>query len=232
MRVLHNDVIRSIPVAERREFVTDLQPLTLITSQTLSVDDEPLRTVYFPAGSVVAALYVSQGMVIDAFGVGREGVLGAHAILNANELRFDLVCRVGGPAFGMSADAFASHVQRSGALRRRLTLYASATLVFQTRSATCNAIHSIAQRCARWLLTLKDRVGAHEFELTHQTLAHILGVHRPSVSLALGRLQGLGMITYSLGYVAIENERELKTEACECYELLVRDTKRIYASSR
>ena len=57
------------------------------------------------------------------------------------------------------------------------------------RSAACNALHSADERCARWLLTTRDRTGRNEFPLTQEFLAAMLGVRRATATLSIGALR-------------------------------------------
>jgi CRP-like cAMP-binding protein len=63
------------------------------------------------------------------------------------------------------------------------------------RSVACNRLHSMDQRCARWLLMTHDRVaGASSFDLTKAFLSYMLGVRREGVSGASHALQKSGII--------------------------------------
>jgi CRP-like cAMP-binding protein len=95
------------------------------------------------------------------------------------------------------------------------------------RTAGCNRVHPVDERCARWLLMTADRVGANEFPLTQEFLAAMLGVRRPSVSTAAGILQQAGFITYRWGQIKIVDREGLEQAACEDYRL----TKQIYDRS-
>ncbi|HEY8745842.1 MAG TPA: helix-turn-helix domain-containing protein, partial [Chloroflexota bacterium] len=82
----------------------------------------------------------------------------------------------------------------------------------------CNCHHSVEQRLARWLLMIHDRAYADRFPITHEAVSHMLGVSRPSVSLASARLQEAGLIHCSRGLVTIADPHRLATTSCECYQ--------------
>ena len=85
------------------------------------------------------------------------------------------------------------------------------------QSVACNRLHSVEQRCARWLLMTHDRVGRKDFTLTQEFLAYMLGVRRPGVTVAAGALQRAGVIHYTRGRIRVLDRRGLETAACECY---------------
>src|ERR1700737_4872588 len=88
-----------------------------------------------------------------------------------------------------------------------------------TRTAGCNRLHSVEERCARWLLMGRERVGRDTFPLTHEGLASLLGVRRASVTEAAGVLQGQGIIEYHRGSITILDPQRLEAAACEDYRL-------------
>ncbi len=65
-----------------------------------------------------------------------------------------------------------------------------------------------------------DRAGSDTFGLTHQFLAEMLGIHRPSVTLVARALQKAGLIRYSRGTIAIVDRKGLEKAACECYAIV------------
>lgn len=81
----------------------------------------------------------------------------------------------------------------------------------------CNALHPVGERCARWLLMTHDRVGQQDFHLTHEFLAQMLGVGRPTVTLAAGLLQTAGLIRYHRGHIQVLDRERLEEASCECY---------------
>jgi CRP-like cAMP-binding protein len=87
-------------------------------------------------------------------------------------------------------------------------------------TAACNAVHHLNQRCARWLLQTHDRVDDDTFGLTQEYLGVMLGVQRPSVSIAQRTLQEAGCITFRRGFITVVDREGLEAAACPCYELI------------
>jgi Mn-dependent DtxR family transcriptional regulator len=78
-------------------------------------------------------------------------------------------------------------------------------------------MHQVRERCARWLLMTHDRMHEQDFTLSHEFLAVMLGVRRPTVSIAAAALQEAGLIRYTHGRVMVRNRAGLKMASCECY---------------
>jgi len=58
--------------------------------------------------------------------------------------------------------------------------------------------------------------------LTQEIISHLLGVRREGVTVAAGRLQDAGIISYVRGHIRILDRRKLEAGSCECYAV-VRD---------
>ena len=61
-------------------------------------------------------------------------------------------------------------------------------------SVACNGAHSVKQRLARWLLTMRDRSDDDTLQITQCLLAEMLGVQRPTVTNAARELERAGLI--------------------------------------
>ena len=101
-----------------------------------------------------------------------------------------------------------------------LLRYTNALLAMVSQTAACNRGHPVEQRLARWLLMSRDRVENDSFVLTQEFLATMLGVQRPSVSVAGAALQRAGLVTYSRGKITIVDGAGLEDASCECYEVV------------
>jgi CRP-like cAMP-binding protein len=108
-------------------------------------------------------------------------------------------------------------MDRRGAFHTVVTRYTHALLAFIMQSTACNAVHSVEQRLARWLLLAQDRVGTREFPLTQEFVAMMLGATRPTVTVVAGTLQKAGLIKYQRGHVIVMDRQGLEDASCECY---------------
>jgi CRP-like cAMP-binding protein len=226
-----NLLIRALPHRERISFTADLLQTHLRTLDVLAGADNRSARVHFSTGAVVSLICISNGSAVDVRGIGIEGMLGAEALRATENGRYKLVCQIGGSILSMPMATFARHYEQHVGLRRIIAQYSTSVVANVTQSVACNGLHSIAQRCARWLLTTGDRVGSNEFDLTHELLARMLGVRRAGVSVAVHRLQRIGIIQYRLGKVQLISRARLEIESCECYRFTANETRRIFRLS-
>ena len=87
-------------------------------------------------------------------------------------------------------------------------------------SVACNGAHSLKQRLARWLLMMRDRSDDDALPVTQHLLAEMLGVQRPTISIAAGELEQTGLIERARRRVTILDRQGLMGASCECYELV------------
>jgi CRP-like cAMP-binding protein len=118
-------------------------------------------------------------------------------------------------------------MQESPALRRLLSRYALALFDQAAQSVACNRLHSLEERCARWLLMTHDRVRSDVMPLKQTFLAEMLGVHRPAVTVAAGALQRAGMITYARGKMRVLDRAALEGASCDCYGIIKRSMEQL-----
>ena len=100
---------------------------------------------------------------------------------------------------------------------RVMQCYAQVVMYQMAQTVACNRLHSVAQRCARWLLMTHDRAPGDSFPLTQEFLAAMLGVRRAGVTVAEGKLRRAGLINFTRGQVTVVDRAGLEAAACECY---------------
>jgi hypothetical protein len=129
----------------------------------------------------------------------------------------------------IDVDHFRRAVAQSAAFRHLVGRYAQVVIAQMMQSAACNALHQVHHRCARWLLMTHDRMHELDFHLSHEFLAVMLGVQRPTVSVVANTLQQAGLIRYSHGRVTIRDRKGLEAASCECYAIIRNHFNRLHA---
>jgi CRP-like cAMP-binding protein len=151
---------------------------------------------------------------------GREGAVGAAAVLGDPTSPFEVLVQVAGDGVRIDIDAFRTAARPGGALHRLLARYQAASFTQMAQSVACNGLHTVRQRCCRWLLMTRDRMGADEFDLTHEFLGTMLGVRRASVTDVLHPLQAAGLVGHSRGRLTVLDRSRLEAAACDCYQFV------------
>ena len=112
-------------------------------------------------------------------------------------------------------------------LDRIMRRYALASYLQAAQNAACFGLHSLDERCARWMLTVHDCVGSTPFPLTHQYLASCLGVRRAGATVTLSLLRDAGAVEYTRGRISIVNRAPLEERTCACYGIVRRQFERL-----
>jgi len=213
-----NLLIASMPSSLRSRLEHDLTEVHLRTHQVILEAGASGREVYFPTSCVLSLVsQVADGQSVATAVIGREGVVGLSLFANTPNLR--AIVQVDGSALRMNADAFIHHLDEPE-FRNAIGVFGDRMLASACQSAACQAFHTAEQRLARWLLTIRDRVDLDELPVTQDFLASMLGVYRPTVTVAARILQAADLIHYRYGKVAIVDRAGLEEAACECYSLL------------
>jgi CRP-like cAMP-binding protein len=216
-----NGVLAALPRKAYRALLPGLAPVALVFGDVLYEPGEPIREVYFPGRSVVSLLTVVDGRAALEVGlVGREGMVGIPLALGIGVSPVRAVVQGAGSALQMSAARFRKAFETGLPLQRALHRYTHALMAQITQTAACNRFHTVDARLARWLLMMRDRLCSGEFHLTHEFLAHMLGVRRVGVTEAASGLQERGLIDYSRGDIRILDDAGLEAASCSCYELV------------
>jgi CRP-like cAMP-binding protein len=142
---------------------------------------------------------MSDGSTIEVGMMGTEGMIGVASLLDAEASVAHVVMQIPGTALRMPIVARRRAFEESSAVRRVMLRFASSHLALSTQTAACNRLHSIEQRCARWLLMAYDRAKSETMPMTHEFLASMLGVRRAGVTTTAGELQRSGLISYRQG---------------------------------
>jgi CRP-like cAMP-binding protein len=217
-----NWILRAIPREEYAWLAPRLEPVKLGLNTVIAEPDVQVEHVYFPETLIASVVSRMQdGGVVEVGTIGREGMIGLSAFLDADAMVNQTLVQLAGSAKRMSASVFADGARERPVFQRLLHRYTHAYLAQVSQTAACNRMHDVLQRCARWILMTHDRVGdADAFSLTQEFLSFMLGVRRAGVTEAEGALQRAGAISYTRGVVTVVDRAKLEAASCECYRII------------
>jgi CRP-like cAMP-binding protein len=214
-----NLLLAALPLEDYQRLAPALEVVPLRLKHIVHRPGEPLQHVYFPGGGFFSVLTVLQnGGMVEVATIGREGMAGVSAVFDGGRVPYcSMVQAETDTCYRITVDALRRETERHGALYELLTRFSQALMGFVMQSTACNAVHSVEQRLAPWLLHAQDRVGNDEFPLTQEFVAMMLGAARPTVTVVAGTLQKAGLIKYRHGKVTIVDRNDLEHASCECY---------------
>lgn len=204
---------------ELRLPIARLEPVALKRLHPVEGEDRLAECVYFPVDCVVSLVKrMRDGQSVEIATIGNEGVTGVAFALSSPAPLGRMFVQVPGRALMLRASAFSDFLAANEEARALLERYVRALIGQIVQSAACNRLHDATERCARWLLTMRDRRGSGSFALTHELMSQMLGVRRATVTEAAQRLKDRGAIAYRRGSVEIADEAELRRASCECHD--------------
>ena len=217
-----------LPKQEQARLARRMERVRLEVKQKLYEPNEPIEHIYFPVSGVISMVTImDDGTRSEIATVGNEGMIGLPVFLGADSIPVESFAQVAGAAWQMDSNAFRSELKNGGKLHDILKLYTQALMNQLARTASCNRVHNIDQRCCRWLLMTRDRVGGETFPLTQEFLSQMLGVRRASVTEVAQTLQKEGLISYTRGVMTTTNHKRLERRSCGCYRVVQHEYERL-----
>jgi len=216
-----NRLLLALPSSDLTRLMPALERISCEREQVLIDVGSPLDHVFFPDSGVISAVPVyADGRVIEMATIGREGCSGMQAAIGAESSFYRLLVQIPGGAPKMASAAFMRAMSSVPSFRALIYAYLQAFLEQVLVSVACNGAHSVKQRLARWLLTMRDRSDDDTLQITQSLLAEMLGVQRPTVTNAARELERAGLIGRGRREVSILDRRGLAEASCECYQLV------------
>ena len=218
---VENRLLAALPSDEYERLLPSLQQVSFSLGEVVYEFGGQLDYVFFPTTSIVSLLYTMENGNSAEMGLtGNDGVVGIALFMGGGTMPNRAVVQSAGGAIRMKAKVLQDEFAQGGKFQYLLLRYTQALITQISQTAVCNRLHSVEQQLCSWLLLSHDRVQADELIMTQELIADMLGVRREGVTVAAGRLQDAGAISYVRGRIQILDRQKLEETACECYRVV------------
>jgi CRP-like cAMP-binding protein len=218
-----NRLLAALPPEEYGRILPHLGHVSFALGEVVYESGGRMEHIYFPTTAIVSLLYTMENGSSAEMGVaGNEGLVGIALFMGGDTTPNRAVVQGAGGAVRMKAGLLRDEFGRGGPFQRLLLRYTQALITQMSQTAVCNRLHTLEQQLCRWLLLMRDRLDSDELVMTQELIANMLGVRREGVTVAAGRLQEQGLISYVRGRIQLLDRRGLEATVCECYRV-VRD---------
>ena len=212
-----NLILASLSPAESAALAPNLERITLSSGQVIGQPGHVMQHVYFPLScSVSWVSHTAEGESAELALVGSDGLIGVPLVLGGLTMQHTVQVQCGGQAMRMGADVFLRILGTQPRLHKLALLFVQWQMSQMAQSIVCSRHHAVAERLSHWLLSNAQAAKRAELHVTHETISHMLGVRRESVTQAAGRLQASGWIDNSRGKITLKDTDSLRRMACEC----------------
>jgi CRP-like cAMP-binding protein len=218
---VENQLLAALPVEEYERLRPHLEQVPFAFGEVIYESGGHLDYVYFPITAIVSLLYIMENGETAEMGLaGNDGVVGIALFMGGGTMPNRAVVLSAGHSLRMQAKVLQDEFARCGMFQKLLLRYTQAFITQISQTAVCNRLHSVEQQLCRRLLLSHDRVQSDELIMTQTLIADRLGVWREGVTIAAGRLQDLGAISYARGHIKILDREKLEATVCECYRVV------------
>ncbi len=214
-----NRLLAGLPEQSLEALSPHLEFVPLCPGAVIHTSRSTGQSIYFPTAGIVSVLQLMRdGRSIEVAIIGREGLVGASALLGCQDTASHVVVQAAGSAYRLSSNALRPTFTACAGTQAILLRYTHSLFLQTAQTAVCSRHHSVTQQLIRRLLLGIDRTLGASLAVTHESMATKLGVRRESVTIAAQKLQALGLISYRRGRVTVLDRAKLELLCCECYE--------------
>ncbi len=218
-RIFKNTLLRAFDEALIERL--GLKPVDFVVDQEIERVGGPIRFLTFvEEGMASMTTTFEDGSQVEVGMFGYESVIGISALMGTKQSLNRVYTQIAGRGYRCAIQSGHEEFSRCGVFQRLSLRYVQAQLLQAMQSAACNAVHDLEQRLSRWLLICADRANTDQFKMSQEYLSHMLGVTRPTVSVAAGHLKHEGLLRYTRGVISIVDRRGLERRSCECYQVI------------
>jgi CRP-like cAMP-binding protein len=213
-----NRLLSALPPEEQSRLDGHVRLVHLARDTLLLAPNEPVRYAYFPIDGLISLLMVLEdGTPVEVANIGNEGFASVESLLSTDRSPYEVSCQTSVEALRIDVADLRAAFKESDAIRNLLLRYGAVVFACTSRSLACKVAHTTEQRLARWLLMGRDRIAGDELPFTQEKLARMLGVNRPTASIAAETLKERGAIDYRRGRITVANRALLEAASCADY---------------
>jgi hypothetical protein len=215
-----NNLLRRLGAGDYALIEPDLGRCITASDELLYDPGDHVETVHFPCGPALVSYLVSgeDGRDVETILVGREGAVGGIVSQGYLPAYSRIVVKFGGPFARLSVARLEAAKRESASLRDVFARYADCMLAQIFQSTACNALHSIEQRAAKWIISAMERTGDQLVPLTHEEFASMLGVGRSYASRVMQVFKAEGILETRRGAILVRDHAALEAKSCHCNE--------------
>jgi CRP-like cAMP-binding protein len=217
-----NFVLSRLPPEHLERLRQHLHPVDFPVKLNIYEPNQSIQQTYFVETGMISVVSIMEdGRSIEVGTIGREGMAGSVLLLGTKSVPYQYFVQLPGHGHRMDAAVLKNEAMQNEGFRNLILRCHSALHTQSMQVAACNGLHSITQRCCRWILMSQDRINGNDVPLTHEFLGLMLGVRRASVSDVLKPIQEHGWIKSQHGEITILDRKGLESGSCECYTIIV-----------
>ena len=224
-----NRMLGALPMAHYMGLSPHLEPVQLQAGHVLEGAGVPSTHAHFPIDCAVTLVSATRdGEMSELALIGREGMVGLQAMLGAPTTALQSVVLRPGLAYRVPVSILSQTLQQSSAMQTMTLRYLQNLMLQMAQGVVCSLHHSVLQRLSTWLLYHHTVTQSPQVKATHETIAHMLGVRRESITQAAGQLQQFGCISTSRGRITLHEPDGLRQHVCECYAMVEHDHQQLW----
>lgn len=214
----HNRLLASLSGPDCELLEPHLEPIDLPVGLVLAEPGSVIdHAVFVEIGLCSVVSNLSEGGRIEIGLFGRDGMAIPALMLGSDTVPFQIFMQVAGRGHRIPVPVLRAAAEASTSLRGLLLRYAQTFLVQVAQTAVANAGATAEERLARWLLMYHDRQDGDDLSVTHEFLSIMLGVRRPTVTVAIHTLEGEGLIRARRGRIRVLSREGLEEAAGQIY---------------
>lgn len=226
-----NAILARLPEQELSRIAPHLEPIDLPRDFEMAMPEQRIENVYFIEDGLGSIVCVSpEGIRAEVGMFGFEGFAPTPPAARVDISSHEVMMQGPGHGHRLAVPVLWTELPHCPVLNASLQKAALNLATQASFTALSNAIHSVDQRLAKWLLMAHDRISGDEINLTHEYLAILLAVRRASVTTSLHVLEGHGFIRSERKLITMRNRPAMEAFASSAYGKPEKEYRRLFGS--